>query len=174
MNFSKIPFILAALGMVGGIFIAIMFGVNESYFKNKIQDGLQLNKKIMSIENLDKRKVKLEKEASKNWRYYQRFHFHATAIGSMSLAILLLLNFISAPIKIVSTTAWAVSTGGFFYPFVWLFAGIYGPSMGRHEAKETFAIFGYTGGVFLVGLLLLIYLIIRYPLDFPRKDTSKL
>lgn len=59
-----------------------------------------------------------------------------------------------------------VSIGGFLYPFVWLFAGIYGPVMGRYEAKEEFAIFGYTRGLFLVGLILTGIILLRYPLKF--------
>jgi len=41
---------------------------------------------------------------------------------------------------------------------------MYGPEMGRHEAKETFAFFGYMGGVFLIGTLLILILSFRYPL----------
>jgi hypothetical protein len=168
MKYSQIPFIIATLTMIGGIFIAILFGVNESYFKNKIKDGLKKNQKIMSITDTSKKIEKLRTEASKNWRYYQRFHFHSSAIGSMVMVILILLNFSSAPAKLISLTSWSTSIGGFLYPFVWLFAGIYGPIMGRHEAKEAFAIFGYAGGLFLVGLVLLIFILIKYPLKFKQ------
>lgn len=56
-----------------------------------------------------------------------------------------------------------MSIGGLLYPFVWLFAGIYGPEMGRTEAKEAFAIFGYMGGLFLVGAIftLILGIVIR-------------
>ncbi len=75
--------------MVGGVFIAIMFGANESFFKNKIAKDLDNNQKILHIQDISQRKAKIKKEASKKWRYYQRYHFHSTAIGSMSLAILI-------------------------------------------------------------------------------------
>jgi hypothetical protein len=52
------------------------------------------------------------------------------------------------------------------YPFVWLFAAMYGPILGRSEAKEAFAIFGYAGGVYLVGLILIFILVAKYPLKF--------
>ena len=42
---------------------------------------------------------------------------------------------------------------GFLYPFVWLFAGIYGSEWGRSEAKEFFTIFGYMGEVYLVSMI---------------------
>jgi len=40
---------------------------------------------------------------------------------------------------------------------------IYGPEMGREVAKEAFAIFGYMGGVFLLGLFLSLYMALKYP-----------
>jgi hypothetical protein len=161
---SKIPFGFAILGMVGGIFIAILFGANEDIFKNKIKDGLSRNDKIQSIADPAAKQAKIEKEMSKDWRYYQRFHFHSTGIGTMNLALLTFLAFVGAPRKMKLTAAYLTSVGGFLYPFVWLFAAMYGPEMGRHEAKEAFAFFGYMGGVFLVGTLLILALSLRYPL----------
>ncbi len=164
--FKKLPFFLAVLGMTGGVFIAILFGVNESYFKNTIEKGLQTNSKIMAITDLAAQASAIQSETDKNWRYYQRFHFHATGIGAMSLAALILLSFTLAPSVLKSTSAYLISVGGLLYPFVWLFAAIYGPSMGRSEAKESFAFLGYTGGLFLLGLILLLFMIIKYPLKF--------
>lgn len=163
---KKVPFILATLSLVGGIFISILFGVNESYFKKNIAAGLQQNQKIMSMTDTNAQKAKLSKEAAKNWRYYQRFHFHSTAIGSMTFAILIFLSFVAAPEKLIILTSYLTGVGGFLYPYVWLFAGIYGPSMGRHEAKEAFAPFAYGGGMYLVGLLMLLFIVIKYPIKF--------
>jgi hypothetical protein len=60
-----------------------------------------------------------------------------------------------------------IAIGGFLYPFVWLFAGLYGPEMGRSEAKEAFAVFGYMGGVYLVGILYALYLAAAKPWKTP-------
>ena len=163
---QKAPYALTVLGMVGGVFIAIIFGINEDIIKHRISNGLQENVKIMSIVDTAQKESTLKAEKDKNWRYYQRYHFHATAIGAMSLGGLLLLAFSMAPLILVRASAYMISIGGFFYPFVWLFAGIYGPSMGRSEAKEAFAIFGYMGGVFLVGLILLVFIVSKYKLKF--------
>jgi len=167
---KKVPYLLALLGMIGGVFIAIIFGVNEEFIQNKISVGLQSNTKIMSIQDPAQKEAKLKSEQDKNWRYYQRYHFHATGIGAMSLAALILLAFTSAPLLLTRTSAYMISVGGVLYPFVWLFAGIYGPSMGRNEAKEAFAIFGYMGGVFLVGLVLLFCMVAGYPLKFQKNE----
>ncbi len=160
---TKLPFILSVLTMLSGVIIAILFGVNEDLFKDKIAQDLVQNQKVMSIVDIEKREAKIEAEKEKNWRYYQRFHFHATGIGAMSLASLILLTFSLAPFLVRLVGSYMISVGGFLYPYVWLFAGIYGPIMGRSEAKEAFRVFGYMGGVFLLGLLVLLYCLIKYP-----------
>ena len=145
---AKFPFVLAILGMVGGVVISIVFGVNEG-------------------ERAEKMKV----EAYKNWRYYQRYHFHAPGVGSMSLVLLIFLGFIQASKTQILTSSYMISIGGFLYPFVWLFAGIYGPEMGRDQAKEAFAIFGYMGGVCLMGMIFATYLAISKPLKAPLGEA---
>ena len=151
--------------MIGGVFIAVLFGVNEEMFKERIQRGLDKNQKIQSMVDPAAKAAKITSEAEKNWRYYQRFHFHATGIGAMMMGLLLFLFRLNAPNRLKDIAAYLVSVGGFLYPFVWLFAGIYGPEMGRTEAKEAFAIFGYMGGVFLLGGLATLGLAYKYDLS---------
>ena len=160
---QKLPFHLAILGMIGGVFVAILFGINEDMFKSKINEGLSRNVKIQEINDPVVKEAKIKSEADKNWRYYQRFHFHATGIGSMSLALLTFLIFIGGDGRAKIVVAYATSVGGFLYPFVWLFAGLFGPEMGRDEAKESFAFFGYMGGLFLLGAIGVLVLSIVRP-----------
>lgn len=148
---KKIPFALAILSMAGGVGIAILFGVNEEMFLDRIKVGLSKNAKVQQIVNAEEKSAKIKSETDKNWRYYQRYHFHATGIGAMMMAMLLFLAQLNLSPKAFYPPAYLLSVGGLLYPFVWLFAGMYGPEMGRSEAKEAFAIFGYAGGLFLVG-----------------------
>lgn len=161
---QRIPYVIAILTLIGGVFISIIFGANEDYFKDKINEGLKKNEKVNQIQDPIEKAAVLKTEADKNWRYYQRFHFHATGIGAMIMGVLLFISFLSAPEKLKNITSYLVSFGGFLYPFVWLFAAIYGPEMGRSEAKEAFAVFGYMGGVFLLGLFLSLYMALKYRL----------
>jgi hypothetical protein len=161
---QRIPYVIAILTLIGGVFISIIFGANEDYFKDKINEGLKKNEKVNLIQDPEEKAAVLKTEADKNWRYYQRFHFHATGIGAMIMGVLLFISFLSAPERIKAITSFAVSIGGFLYPFLWLFAAIYGPEMGREAAKEKFAVFGYMGGLFLVGLILSLYMALKYRL----------
>lgn len=159
---KQVPFSITLFGIIGGILIAIVFGANEDYIKDSIQNGLTENAKIQAITDLNEKESVLKSEAEKNWRYYQRYHFHSTGMGALALAMLIYSSTLMAPAFFVSVTQYLLALGGFFYPFVWLFAGMYGPVMGRSEAKEAFRFLGYTGGLFLVGAMLLFYLSVRY------------
>lgn len=161
---SRIPFVIAILTLICGVFISIIFGVNEGYFKDKIKEGLSKNEKINLIQDAAEKDAVLKSETDKNWRYYQRFHFHATGIGSIEMGVILFISFLSAPEKLKNITSYATAIGGFLYPFVWLFAAIYGPELGREVAKEKYAVFGYMGGVFLLGLFLSLFMALKYPL----------
>lgn len=163
---KRIPFFLALLSIVGGVFISILFAVNEDLFQKRIAIGLEKNVKIQSMTDMTEKASKLKSEQDKNWRYYQRFHFHATGIGAMMMGILLFLAGLKAPKTPVMISSYMVAVGGFLYPFVWLFAALYGPEMGRSEAKEAFALLGYMGGVFLLGGVYAMFLSLKYNFSF--------
>jgi ABC-type dipeptide/oligopeptide/nickel transport system permease subunit len=42
---SRIPFVIAILTLICGVFISIIFGANEDYFKDKIKEGLSKMKR---------------------------------------------------------------------------------------------------------------------------------
>jgi hypothetical protein len=155
---KKIPLLLSMIAIIGGVFISIIFGVNEDFFQNRITQGLEKNVKIQLITDEKLKSEKMKSEQEKSWRYYQRYHFHANGIASMSLGLIILLAFVRASKKEILIASYMIAIGGFLYPFVWLFAALYGPEMGRSEAKEAFAIFGYMGGVYLLGVIYTFYL----------------
>jgi hypothetical protein len=159
---KRIPFFLALLSIVGGVFISILFAVQEDMFMSHISAGLDKNVKIQKIADSTEKAVKIKAETEKNWRYFQRFHFHATGIGAMMMGMLLFLSRLKAPKQSVAIASYMIAIGGTLYPFVWFFAGLYGPEMGRNEAKEAFAFLGYMGGVFLLGGVYSMYLSLRY------------
>jgi len=167
---KKVPFILTLLGIVSGIFISILFAINEPLFKNKIAQDLLQNPKVLTMTSQDEKNKYIEKEAEKIWRYYQRFHFHSTGIAAMALGVLILIAFSQGPQKIKLLLSYMVSTSGFLYPFVWLFAALYGPLLGRDAAKEKFALLGYMGGVFMLAVVLVAILLAKYPVKINNEN----
>ena len=64
MIMHKIPFVLAILSMLAGVFIAILFGINEDAFKDHIDAGLAQNSMIQQIANPAEKAAKLASEVS--------------------------------------------------------------------------------------------------------------
>lgn len=166
MNLTKVIFAIPVGGIILGTLIAVFFGANEAMFKDYISNELKVSDQITSIVDPVKQEKKFSKEKDKNWRYFQRFHFHSTAINSMSLALLLLL-FLGIQASKSEKLALGLGTAitGFLYPFYWLFAGYVGPSIGRSAAKEMFAPLGYMGGIYLVACLGILFVLVKRPLN---------
>lgn len=155
----KFPIMISLLGIALGIFIAILFGINEDMFKDKISRGIESNPKYQSMTSESAKNEYKKKEEEKNWRYYQRFHFHSTAINSMSVALILLILLVNISRASQIYLSYSIAISGLLYPFVWLFAGIFGPLIGRGVAKEKFAVLGYMGGVYLLSVIILLILV---------------
>ena len=168
--FHKPSILIALFGMILGVFIAIIFGVNEDLFKNQIKQDILVSKHYQSAQLRGDSESYLKKEAGKNWRYYQRFHFHSTGIASMSLVLLVLLGFSSVKENRRKIISYILSISGFLYPFVWLFAGCFGPGMGRSLAKEKFAFFGYMGGVYFIAMIVVFYVLAKFRVSLEREN----
>lgn len=155
---------IALVGILGGVFIALLFGANEKMFKEKILAGLNNNPEISAIEIPAEREKKIASEESKIWRHYQRYHFHATGIGALSLAVLLMLFLRTTGGRLRDIAAYSVAIGGFLYPFAWLLSAFLSPTVGRHEAHETATVLALGGGLLFIGLILsLVHLLISKP-----------
>ncbi len=168
----RIPMVLCLLNMFGGVLISIFFATNEPYFKQKIESGLNKNKEIINIFDKKKKQSKFNSERSKIWRYYQRYHFHATAIGAMSLGVVLVLNFLVNSNWFLHLTSYLVSLGGLAYPFTWLAMGYLSPQMGRDVAHQKVEPLAYSGGVFLVGLLFAILILLSSRSVFEKSRAA--
>lgn len=91
---------------------------------------------------------------SKSWAYMKRAHLHGGAIGTASLASILLLVALGSPGRLERVAALAFGAGALLYSVFWLAAGLLAPSVGSTgEAKEMLAFLAIPGaGGCLVGI----------------------
>ena len=142
----KIGLALILAGLLFGVGMGIIFGVNEDVFKNYISQGIAANPDVHDAKSPDK-----------IWRYAQRAHFHATGIAAfaLSLVILVIFSTLNPTYKKVSAILLGLSS---FYALSWYTMFWLAPSIGRgpahaHMLTEFFA---YTGvGGFLLGTFFL-------------------
>lgn len=148
----KVGLGLVLLGLMFGVGMGILFGLNEDMYKAYIKQGIEANPAVHDA-----------KSADKIWRYAQRAHFHGTGIAAFSLGLILLtmLSGMKSRYKKVSAIFLGLSS---LYPLSWLTMFLLAPSIGRGLAHEHFLteLFVYTGvgglligGAFLCGNLFL-------------------
>lgn len=146
LNVVKIGLALVLLGLLFGVGMGIIFGVNEDVFKDYIAQGIAANPDVHDAKSPDK-----------IWRYAQRAHFHATGIAAFALGLIILVMFstLKPTYKKVSATLLGLSS---FYSLSWYMMFWLAPSIGRGPAHAHILteFFAYTGvGGLLLGAFFL-------------------
>lgn len=143
----KVGLGLVMIGLLFGIGLAMLFGINEDLFKDYAAKGVTTFPALYD-----------EASASKIWRYAQRAHFHATGIAAFSigLVILVALSEMSDRMKSISSTLVGL---GSFYPLSWFAMFLLAPSIGReaahnHLLTESLAYLGVGGLLSGIAILL--------------------
>jgi hypothetical protein len=138
----KIGLALVLVGLLFGVGMGIIFGVNEDIFKNYLAQGIAANPDVHDANSPDK-----------IWRYAQRAHFHASGIAAFALGLIILVMF--STLKPTYKKASAILLGlSSFYSLSWYTMFWLAPSIGRgpahaHILTEFFANTGVGG--FLLG-----------------------
>ncbi len=142
----KLGLAIVLVGLLFGVGMGIVFGVNEDLFKDYIAQGIAANPDVHDTKSPDK-----------IWRYAQRAHFHATGIAALSLGLVILVMF--STLKPTYKKASAILLGlSSFYPLSWYTMFWLAPSIGRgpahaHNLTQSFV---YTGvGGLLLGAFFL-------------------
>lgn len=146
LSIVKIGLALVLLGLLFGVGMGIVFGVNEEVFKDYIAQGITANPDVHDA-----------KSADKIWRYAQRAHFHATGIAAFSLGLVILVMFSTLKPTYKKTSAILLGLSS-FYSFSWYTMFWLAPSIGRGPAHAHILteFFAYTGvGGLLLGAFIL-------------------
>ena len=137
----KVGLALVIVGLLFGVGMGIMFGVNEDGFKDYIAQGIAANPTVHDAKSPDK-----------IWRYAQRAHFHASGIAAFLLGLigLAMISRLKPMIKKLASICLGL---GSFYPLSWFSMFFLAPSIGRdaahsHMLTEFFAYVG-VGGILL-------------------------
>jgi hypothetical protein len=150
---------LAMLGILFGFVLGGVFGAAEDSLKEYLQ--AQGEAALTSAYGGDE--AAMEAVVTKSWSYFKRAHMHGGAIGTSSVALIVMLILLCRPGKLASTAAIASGLGAVLYPVFWLWAGAIAPGMGStgaaKEALEFIAIPG--AGACLAGAILSLVCLVR-------------
>lgn len=125
--------LLSLLTILFGFGLGGVFGAAEDSLKNDLKTRGQAV--LATAYNNDP--AKLTSTLDKAWAYYKRAHLHAGAIGTASLASLLLLAAMTrTPNLLKSLLGLALGIGGLGYSIYWLLAGYRAPALGSTSAAK--------------------------------------
>ena len=121
----KLGLFLAMLGLFFGIGMGIAFGLYEDSFKAYIAQGISAAPAGLHDAN----------SQAKIWRYAQRAHFHAAAIASFAMVLILfvMVSDLAEGLKRLTAILIGMSTA---YPLAWYSMFWLAPSMGREAAHH--------------------------------------
>ncbi|MBI5235703.1 MAG: hypothetical protein HY886_05590 [Deltaproteobacteria bacterium] len=90
-----------------------------------------------------------------------RGHIHAMGLGLVSIAVSLILVFVSARLMIKTFASACVGVGGFFYPFAWIIMGYRTASIGSEAAaKSVVPIVAFSVSLVAIGILISMFYIV--------------
>lgn len=155
----RIGFLLSLLTLLFGFILGSLFGAIEGKIKGHLKEEAQAV--FDTVYEGDS--VKMKKITDKSWVYLKRAHFHANGLGAISLAVILLLMFMQAPLIIKNITAIFLGLGSLGYSIFWMFAALKAPGLGSTgAAKEALAFLAIpSAGMCIIGLILVLIIFLK-------------
>lgn len=166
------PLAGAASGLLAILFgfgLGGAFGAAEDTIKARLQasaeaaQGLYLARAAAETDPQAAALAESKKVLDKSWVYLQRAHLHAGALGTVALAVSLLLGRLTASWRLKQLASVCLGTGAVLYPLFWMLAAFRAPGLGSTgAAKDSLQWLAIPGsGLCLVGAALALFLVLR-------------
>lgn len=124
---------LAALTLLFGFGMGIVFGYNEDAIKGRISASAAAAPAATYADDAAKKAV-----VDKSWTYMQRAHLHAGGLGATAVGLTLLMVLLGTAPAVARALSLALGAGGLGYSVFWMMAGFRAPGLGSTgAAKET-------------------------------------
>jgi hypothetical protein len=170
----------AALGLLAilyGFGLGAAFGAAEDSLKARLKASAEAARAVylarMATEPDPESAARAEaaKVLEKSWIYLQRAHLHAGALGTVALAVSLLLGWLRSARGVSSLASVSLGVGALTYPLFWTFAAFRAPALGSTSAaKESLQWLAIPGsGLCVLGAVLALVLVVR---EIARRDRT--
>ena len=158
LSVVKYGILFSLLTLLYGFGLGGVFGIFEDNIKGHLKNEAQ--QVLATAYNGDE--VTMKKTTTKSWVYFKRAHLHANGLGTASLALILLIAFLSVSNRVKSINAIFLGIGSLGYSMFWMFAGLRAPAMGSTGlAKESLQWLAMpSSGLCIIGLIMAIGLVI--------------
>ncbi|KHE91775.1 MAG: hypothetical protein K8F52_07980 [Candidatus Scalindua rubra] len=155
----RIGVILSLLTLLLGFLLGGLFGAIEGKIKGHLKEEAQAV--FDTVYEGDSAKMKIITD--KSWAYFKRAHLHASGLGAISLAVILLLMFMETTWILKEVTAIFLGLGSLGYSLFWMFAALKAPGLGSTgAAKEALSFMAIpSAGMCIIGLILVLIIVIK-------------
>ncbi len=155
----RIGILLSLLTLLFGFVLGGLFGAIESKIKGHLKEEAQAV--FDTVYKGDS--VKMKKITDKSWVYFKRAHLHASGLGALSLATILLLMHMQTTLILKKHTAIFLGLGAFGYSLFWMFAALKAPRFGSTgAAKEVLSFLAIpSAGMCIIGLISVLIIFLK-------------
>ncbi len=156
---ASLGLVLAALTILFGQGMGIVFGLNEDSIKSRLKASAAAARDTVYKGDDAAIKAVLDK----SWVYMQRAHLHAGGMGTTALALIVLLGLLGTSRLVTTAIGLGLGAGGFGYSVFWMWAGFRAPGLGSTGlAKESLKWLAMpSSGAFVlatIGVLVLLFI----------------
>ncbi len=155
----RIGIILSLLTLLFAFVLGGLFGAIEGKIKGHLKGEAQ----AVSDTVYKGDSAKMKKITDKSWVYFKRAHLHASGLGAISLAVILLLMFMQTTLILKNITAIFLGLGSLVYSLFWMFAALNAPGLGSTgAAKEALSFMAIpSAGMCIIGLVSVLVIVIK-------------
>lgn len=167
---ARVGLVLAALTILFGQLLGIVFGLNEDAIKDRLQASAAAVRE--SAYGSDDAAVKAVLD--KSWSYMQRAHLNAGGLGTTALGFIMLVCLLGVSWRVTSAISTALGAGGLGYSVFWMWAGFRAPGLGSTgAAKESLRWLAMpSSGIFVLAtVVVVVMLMVTLVRDGPAPDA---
>lgn len=150
--------LLAVLNLLLGFTLGVVFGLNEDLIKSRLSTSADTAGAAVYPDPTVVKAV-----LDKSWVYMQRSHLHAGSLGTVAIALSIVVVLLGTSARLAATISIALGAGGLGYSLYWVLAGFRAPALGgTGAAKESLAWLAIpSSGLVVIGTVSVAFLLLR-------------
>ena len=148
--------VISLLTLLMGVYLGIHFGKDEDKIKGYLKEKA-------TASTYYEGEAGLKKAVSDGWKYQKRSHEHFQGLGAITLALMFLISISWLKPSLKSILSITTSVGGFVYPLFWYLVSFKTAEVGKHAAKESYALIAQFGaGLYMLSFLVILITFVSY------------
>ncbi len=150
---------VGVLTMLFGFGLGGLFGLNEDIIK----DRLSADAAAVLATAYGNDEAKAKPVVEKSWAYMQRAHLHAGSLGTVAVALSVVLVLLGTAAGTARVLSLGLGAGSFGYSLFWMLAGFRAPGLGgTGAAKESLEWLAMpSAGLVMLGTVSVLVLLVR-------------